>query len=130
MFGIVTRIFALFCIFTAPVLAGDDGTELPILGVYQTAHWQDVNAQMAPGKYGKAIRHNQRIIQRAARDYVEGGLVSMGIPKQAVAITGATIGFLMRGGRLNLNESKTVALEVREVTDRSRTMLLRFKLGW
>ncbi|MEN8130118.1 MAG: hypothetical protein ABFS45_07955 [Pseudomonadota bacterium] len=130
MFGVAIRILAVFFIFTAPVLAEDNGAELPSLGVFQTARWQDVNVQMAPRKYGKAVRHNQRIIQRAARNYVEGGLVSMGIPKQAVAITGATVGFLVKGGHLNLNESKTLALVVREVTDSDRAMLLKYKLGW
>ncbi len=130
MFNVVTRLLVFFFIFTTPVLAENDGAELPSLGASQTAHWQDVNVQMAPRKYGKAVRHNQRIIQRVARNYVEGGLVSMGISKQAVAITGATVGFLIKGGHLDLNESETLALVVREVTDSDRAMLLRFKLGW
>ncbi|MCP4407699.1 MAG: hypothetical protein GY807_08040 [Gammaproteobacteria bacterium] len=130
MFGIATWVLAFFFIFTVPVLAEDSGAELPSLGVFKTAHWQNVNVQMAPRKYGKAVRHNKRIIQRAARNYVEGGLVTMGISKQAVAITGATVGFFVKGGHLNLNESKTLALEVSEVIESDRALLLRYKLGW
>ena len=85
---------------------------------------------MAHNEYGDAVRHNKRIIQRATRKYVEGELVSMGISKRAIGVAGATVGFLVDGGKLNLNDSKTLSFEVRDVVDSDRIMLLNYKLSW
>ena len=103
---------------------------LPSLGDQETARWQAVDYSMAQNEYGQAVRHNKRIIQRATTHYVEGGLVSMGMSKRAVGIAGGTVGLLIDGGKLSLNDSKTLSLEVRDVIDSDRIMLLNYKLNW
>lgn len=112
------------------VLAEEARYILPSLGDQETVRWQPVNYSMAQNEYGAAVRHNKRIIQKATTKYLEGELVSMGLSKQAVGITGATVGFLIDGGRLRLNDSKTLSLEVREVVDSDRVMLLNYKFNW
>ena len=114
----------------SPVWADDTRFSLPSLGDQETARWQSVDGSMAANEYGQAVRHNKRIIQRATRKYLEGELISMGISKRAVQITGATVGFLVDGGKVNLNESKTFSLEVRDVVDSDRAMFLNYKLPW
>ncbi len=114
----------------SPVLADDTRFTLPSLGDQETARWHSVDGSMAQNEYGQAVRHNKRIIQRATRNYLEGGLISMGASKKAIEITGATVGFLVDGGKLNLNDSKTFSLEVRDVVDNDRGMFLKYKLNW
>lgn len=113
-----------------PVFADDSHFALPSLGDQESARWESVDSSMARNEYGQAVRHNKRIVQRAARNYLEGELVSMGISKQAVGVAGATVGFLVDGGKLNFNESKSFSLEVRDVVDNDRAMYLNYKLNW
>ena len=114
----------------SPVFADDSHFALPSLGDQETARWQTVDSSMERSEYGQAVRHNKRIVTRAARNYLEDELVSMGVSKQAVGVAGATVGFLVDGGKFNLNDSKTFALEVRDVVDNDRAMYLNYKLSW
>lgn len=117
-------------VMLTPVLADDRRFALPSLGDQESARWESVDGSMARNEYSLAVRHNKRIIQRATRNYLEGELISMGVSKKAVEITGATVGFLVDGGKLNLNDSKTFSLEVKDVVDSNRVMFLNYKLNW
>lgn len=103
---------------------------LPSLGDQEAARWRAVSYSMAHNEYGDAVRHNKRIVQRATTKYLEGELVSLGMSKQAVGVAGATVGFLIDGGKLSLNDSKTLSMEVRDVVDSERVMLFKYKLNW
>ncbi len=121
----------VFVVITTSVLAEESNVDLPSLGESQIAQWQQVDAKMARKNYRTMVRHNRRIITRFTRNYVEQQFISMGMSDQSVRLTSAAVGFLVEGGgKISLNSSDTLALEVRDLAKGDRAMLFNFKLGW
>ena len=54
----------------------------------------------------------------------------IGIPERGINYMGAAVGVIMNGSRLNLNKSKTLALEVKNVGDSKPTWYFGFSLDW
>ena len=85
---------------------------------------------MKPHEYREAIRSNRRLAGKISRNYLENELISHGVSRKMVRFTGATLGFLVNGARLNLNESKTMMLELRDVAQREPALMLMLNLDW
>ena len=88
--------------------------------------WRQVGADMSPAKYRDALRHNRRL----ARDRLAETIVSFGVPKMGLNIAGAAVALAVDDLKLPLNKSKTLALQIKNVTGESRSAQLRFKFDW
>ena len=129
--NILPKLALLSLIITTPALAEESHIDLPSLGASQGPQLRQVNGTMTHQEYRSAVRHNQRMIRRLTRDYVEDRLASMGMSERAVSLTGATMGFLVEGGgKVSLNNSDTLALEVKDFAEGDRAMLFRYKVNW
>ena len=105
-----------------------DSSRLSIPDLYQTkaSQWRGVHSQMSSREYRQAARHNRGKVAKAMSNYLEGKILSLGIPEKGVTAAGALVGFAFNGARLNLNKSKTMAFEVTDVVEQNPALMFKF----
>ena len=127
---LTTGIVVVAMFFGTLTLAEDTQFNLPSLGDEESYYWRQVDNQMSAEEYRNTSKHNQRVVTKVARSYLEEKIISLGIPVKGVAMAGAAVNFAVSGGKFNLNKSKTLALEFDDPIDNGRAMFLKFKLDW
>ena len=103
---------------------------VPQLYEVQRSQWRAVDAEMSREEYKNAYRKNRRILVKTVSNYLERQFTALGVPEMGVNLAAKTIGFAVSGAKINLNESKTMALELRDVTQEDRGVYFRVKLDW
>lgn len=119
---------ALIC--GASVVAQQLPTAVEGLAPADEKRWQPVAHDMSPQEYSDSSRQNLRLIRKTAREYILQASAAAGLPKQGVELTGAALGLIVEGAKINLNESKTMAVRLDQVADDDRAISIRFKLEW
>ncbi len=127
---ICNAVAALLLLPATASLAQNTQVEIP--GLYNTERleWQHVDVYMSAKEYREASRYNRQVFRRAAHKAIESTLMSYGIPRQGVAITGAAVGLAVKGAKMDLNASKTLTMEVKDVVSEDRAISLKLKLDW
>jgi len=127
-YPIITSAFLLAA--CCSVCAADRGSETS--GHKPDRHeWQTVSGNMSAGEYRNSYRHNQRIVRDFVKSYSEGTLTSIGVPKPGVRLMGAAAGLAVgQDARLYLNDSKIMALELKDATEDDRAVFFGIKLDW
>ena len=125
-------IFVLLVIAHTALYAEDGEVRLPQLSQPDQQigglEWREVGGQMSLEEYNEASHYNQRLVGRAVRDYVEGKFLLLGVPDEALELTGAAIGFAVQGGTFKLNDK--MALEVEDVLDGDPVIFYKMKFDW
>jgi len=86
---------------------------------------------MSTQEYESIYRHNQRLVDKTLRSYSKDALEVIGIPKSVGYHVGAALGLVVNDGTaLNLNKSKTLGLEFKDVSKPQRALHFRIKLYW
>ena len=78
----------------------------------------------------KLFRRNQRYLRDAMKLYSQETLGLIGLPDQTANLLAATIGFVANGAKLDLNESKTLAIEFNDVTTQDPALYFGYHLDW
>jgi hypothetical protein len=91
---------------------------------------QGVDMNAALDEYETLTKRNQKSLKNTLRSYTNNTLKSIGMPEQGIALVGSAVGLLTQGVKLNLNESKTLALELKDVNDSERTLYFGVTLDW
>ena len=119
------------------LLVLSSGTQAEILKInvpqlYETqqSQWRSVDKEMSRQEYKNVYRYNRRVLMNSVSTYLEQQFTSLGVPEMGVSLAAKTIGFAVSGAKINLNESKTMALEVRDVTHEDRGVYFKVKLDW
>ncbi len=96
-----------------------------------TFHWQHADTQVSPDKYKQTSRHNKRLLRRAIKDYLATNFTSLGVPRSALMLSEIVV-FLAIGqdAKFNLNDNKTMALELKDLNDEDRAILYELKFSW
>ena len=90
-----------------------------------------VDEALTQREYEQLYNRNQRYIRRTLKSYTEHTLNRMGVSGMAVSVMGAAVGVVNSGGvRLNLNESKTLGIEVRNLDGDEPRLYFGFDLKW
>ena len=92
--------------------------------------WRTVDAAMSSEEYEAAYRRNLRLVRNTLKSYSKDALTSMGVPEVGVNFMSAAVGLAMHDARFHLNESKTLALELKDVANDDRTLFLGVKVDW
>jgi len=93
--------------------------------------WHRIDVNMPLTEYESVASHNQRIVKNALRSYTQDALKSIGISERGGSLIGAAAaGLATRGARLNLNRSKTLILEFKDVDDAERSLYFGVSMGW
>lgn len=119
-------VFAILLAVSAPLHA-QDGFFMAIQQQAARQQWQDIDEHMSLEQYGDLLRHNQRLML----DSLEDTASTLGVPKAGIGLAGAAIGFALDDdAKVNLNKSKTMALELNDVTKADRSVRFRMKFDW
>ena len=128
---ILTTGIAVVSMFFGTLTLGEDTKfNLPTLADEKGYYWRQIDDRMSQQEYRNASKHNQRVITKMARSYLEEQFISLGIPVKGVAMAGAAVNFAVTGGKFNLNKSKTLQLEFDDPIDSGRALFLKYKLDW
>lgn len=86
-------------------------------------------------EYEKACKDNHRIVRKFIKTSYMSALDSAGVPQTGSRLIGAAAGLAAnlvsnKDMKLNLNQSHTMALELRDPAGNDNSLMLRFKLDW
>ena len=109
--------------------AEDSEISLPNLGSNHP-YFQGVDLNTSHREYQEIYNHNRRIVSQSLRSYSLNALEMTGIPLHGILFMAAAYDLAKDGARLDLNKSKTLALEFSDVGDSTRAMYLRVNLDW
>lgn len=119
-----------FMVIGTGVQAADGSAFIPDLYRTDRLQLRTVDTEMSAQEYREAAHKNQRILRKALRSYVEGTIASLGVPKRGVEYAGAAVAFAVNGAKLNLNDSKTMSLELSDPIRDDRALLFKVHLNW
>lgn len=95
----------------------------------QKLHRVDTN--MSSREYETTYNRNRKLVQNNLNAYSRDMLNVIGIPDHIGSRMGAALGVAINdSATLNLNESKTLALEFDNVSNQGRALYFKIKLNW
>ena len=90
-----------------------------------------VDKNMSLHDYQAITVHNQRVVKNTLKSYSKDALNLIGVSEHEASLIGAAAASLVtKGARLNLNRSRTLALELKDVDDSERTLYFGVNLDW
>ena len=96
---------------------------------HQYFHGADMN--ISPKEYEEVYTRNRRFAYKTLRSYSYNVLKKIGIPEQGGYLMGAALGLVINDRLgLDLNKSKTLALEFKDVDKSERTLNFSVTLDW
>ncbi len=108
----------------------DNGLE-PYQWGSKQQQWHRIDVNMPAHEYESVASQNQRIVKNALRSYSNDMLKLVGISERGVSLIGATAaGLATRGARLNLNRSKTLILEFKDMDVSERSLYFGVSMDW
>jgi len=97
---------------------------------YKDQHMQKADRNVSAQEYEETYSRNRKILSNTLESYSKNALELIGIPDQGVKLMGAALGVAINGARLNLNKSKTLGLELKDVGNSDRTLYFGVNLHW
>jgi hypothetical protein len=132
----ITVVSAFLLATSSIVHAEDRESSLVNLGLkpyqwgFERQQMYGVDMNMSPREYEEIYSRNRRFVRKALMSYSKDTLESIGMPEQGVNLMGTALGLVINGPRLDLNKSKTLALEFRDAGDPERALYLGVDLDW
>ena len=126
-----TTIVSAFLLATSSLAHAEDReSALPDLGLKSHEYQHSIDMSMSLQEYEGMYSRNQKVVLNNLRSYSENALVSIGISRQSINLMGVALGLAFSDPRLNLNKSKTLALEIKDARDSDRSLYLGVNLDW
>ena len=123
-------VVSAFLLATSSIVHAEDRDSSLLNWGYKHQHFQRADMNMSPREYEETYSRNRRFVSNTLGSYSKHTLGLIGIPEQGVNVMGAALGMVINGARLNLNKSKTLALELKDVSDSDRTLFFGVNLDW
>lgn len=140
MTRLASKKFILFLLLTAGLplrvfaednLLPNEDLLVPDLFQIESFEWQQLEIPGADVGHETTMKYNRELLRGAVVDYLESKLVSLGIPQPAMTLTGAAVIFAVgQDAKLNLNKSKTMELQFKDMREEDRAILYRLKYSW
>jgi hypothetical protein len=122
-------ISALILSMNVPLYAEDRQPSFPTL-VFKQQTFYSIDGNNSLQENEKIFRHNQHYLRDALKSYSKQTLRSIGLSDETVDLIGATLGLATKGAKLNLNESKTLAIDFKDVATHDRALYFGYSLDW
>ncbi len=120
----------LLVVGSCPLAVMAEETRLPGVFNEQGISLYDTQSTSDPVVYEINSKRNQDIINDAVVDYMEDTLDSMGSTGTALKYTGAAAYMVVKKARFNLNDSKTMSIEMNDMVDSDREIVYKYKIKW
>jgi hypothetical protein len=125
-----TRMLSAFLLAASSAVCAQDKSTFLAERAVERQQWRTINTNMSPEEYETAYRRNLRVVRDTLKSYSKEAFASMGVPAAGVEFMGAALGLAVRDARFDLNKSKTLALELKDVADEDRTLFLGIRMNW
>lgn len=126
----ITIVVSAFLLATSSIVHAEE-LESSLLNLgYKHQRMQSADLNVSIQEYKKTYSRNRRYVGNTLGSYSKHALGLIGIPEQGIDVMGAALGMAINGARLNLNESKTLGLELKDVADSDRTIYFGVRLEW
>jgi len=119
----ITVVLAFLLATSSIAHAEDREFSLPNLGFKPYEYQHSIDMNMSLQEYEEIYSRNQKVVLKNLVSHSENALELIGIPEQSINLMGAALGLAFGDPRLNLNKSKTLTLELKDVTDSERASL-------
>jgi hypothetical protein len=132
----ITVVSAFFLATSSIVHAEDRESSLVNLGIkpyqwgFKNQQMRKVDLNMSPQEYEEISGRNRRFVRNSLMSYSKNALESIGMPEQGVNLMGTALGLVVNGPRLDLNESKTLALKFNDAGSPQRSLFFEVNLDW
>ena len=123
-------VVSVILLATSSIVHAEDGESALLNWGYKQQHFQRADMNMSTREYEETYRRNRSFVGNTLGSYSIHTLGLIGIPEQGANVMGAALGMVINGARLNLNKSKTLALELKDVSDSDRTLYFGVNLDW
>jgi hypothetical protein len=92
---------------------------------------QPVETDMSADEYRRTYRDNQHRLRKFMTHYSEKTLGSLGIPKNSLRMVGALAGVaITQDATLYLNDSKWLAIDIKDAAQDDRAIIFAIKQNW
>ena len=127
----MVTIASVFLLATSSVVSSGDRDAATLNVVLKQRNLHRIDMSFSPQEYEEVSSRNRRMVLKNLKSFSGNALKSIGVPKQGIDIVGATLGAVYNNGaKMDLNKSKTLALEVKDMVGSDRALFLGVKLGW
>ena len=127
----MVTIASVFLLVTSSVVRSGDRDASTLNVVIKTRNLHPIDMSLSPQEYEEVTGHNRRVVLKNLKSFSGNVLKSIGVPKQGIDFVGVTLGAVYNNGaKMDLNKSKTLALEVKDMMGSDRALFLGVKLGW
>jgi len=109
--------------------AEDRMSSFPDLG-FKQQHLYSADTDLSAHEYEEVYSRNRSIVRNNLQSYSRNIHEFTGMPEQGINLMGAVLGFAVNGTKLNLNKSKTLALELKDTVRSKRAIYFGLKLEW
>ena len=123
-------VVSVILLAASSIVHAEDGESALLNWGYKQQHFQRADMNMSTREYEETYRRNRSFVGNTLGSYSLHTLGLIGIPEQGANVMGAALGMVINGARLNLNKSKTLALELKDVSDSDRTLYFGVNLDW
>ena len=97
---------------------------------YKDNYMQRADRNLSAQEYEETYSRNRKTLSNNLESYSKNALGLIGIPEQGVNLIGVALDAAINGPRLNLNKSKTLGLELKDVGNSDRTIYFGINLDW
>ena len=126
----ITGTMLVLMLLGSPALGAEYGNLSDSDAERRLSRWWSIDADMSPAEYRTAYRQNRRQLLDFLSHHSKRALVASGVSERAIVFVGTAALLPLRDTRFNLNKSKTMAVQVQDVTDEDRALFLQFKSKW
>ena len=104
-------------------------SELPKLYA-NDLEWKEMRFGMTEWEYKRTAKYNKKLIRREIRNYLENRFDSLGNTGTALKFSSAALLMMFDDTKLNLNRSKTIFLEAKDLAENDRAIMYRMNYSW
>ena len=109
--------------------AEDRISSFPDFG-FKQQHLYSTDTDLSAREYEEIYSRNRSIVLNNLQSYSRNVHELTGMPEQGINLMGAVLGLAVNRTKLNLNKSKTLALEVKDAARSKRAIYFGLKLEW
>jgi hypothetical protein len=126
MTRLISTLIMLFMSTSSPLAAETGNISLPNIFESRELQFQPTAADLSPESYEYATHRNQRLLGKAMMGFMD----SMGSAGDALKYTGVAAYMAIKGVRLDLNDDKTMGIELNDMADSDREIQYNFHISW
>lgn len=123
-------VISLILVIMESPLYAEEGQPFSLNLEFKQQGLYSIDDDSSPQDNEKIYRHNQRYVRNALTSYSKETFRAIGLSEQTANLMGATVGLVTKGAKLNLNESKTLTIEFKDVITHDPALYFGYGLDW